>query len=90
MAGYNQESKKITALKTKVSGLYDNNTPVSDLATTLQSIGEDATVWAVQGMFFRLNYDYLGRYLLEVNGRYDGSSKYKSGSQWGRNRNVIL
>lgn len=83
MAGYNQESKKITALKTKVSGLYDNNTPVSDLATTLQSIGEDATVWAVQGMFFRLNYDYLGRYLLEVNGRYDGSSKYKSGSQWG-------
>ena len=62
MAGYNQESKKITALKTKVSGLYDNNTPVSDLATTLQSIGEDATVWAVQGMFFRLNYDYLGRY----------------------------
>ena len=61
MAGYNQESKKITALKTKVSGLYDNNTPVSDLATTLQSIGEDATVWAVQGMFFRLNYDYLGR-----------------------------
>ena len=70
-------------MKTKVSGLYDNNTPVSDLATTLQSIGEDATVWAVQGMFFRLNYDYLGRYLLEVNGRYDGSSKYKSGSQWG-------
>ena len=83
MAGYNQESKKITALKTKVSGLYDNNTPVSDLATTLQSIGEDATVWAVQGMFFRLNYDYLGRYLLEVNGRYDGSSKFPKSSRFG-------
>lgn len=82
MAGYNQESKKITALKTKVSGLYDNNTPVSDLATTLQSIGEDATVWAVQGMFFRLNYDYLGRYLLEVNGRYDGSSRFPHNDKW--------
>ncbi len=83
MAGYNQESKNITALTTTVSGLYDNNTPVSDLATTTSPLGEEATVWAVQGVFFRLNYDYKSRYLVEVNGRYDGSSKYKSGSRWG-------
>ena len=83
MVGYNQEKKDITELKTSVSNLYDNNTPVSDLAATLSSIGEGATLWAVQGVFFRLNYDYLGKYLLEVNGRYDGSSKYRSGHRWG-------
>lgn len=83
MVGYNQEEKKITELKTSVSNLYDNNTPVSDLAATLSSIGEGATLWAVQGVFFRLNYDYAGKYLLEVNGRYDGSSKYGSGNRWG-------
>lgn len=83
MVGYNQEEKKITELKTSVKNLYDNNTPVSDLAATLSSIGEGATLWAVQGAFFRLNYDYAGKYLLEVNGRYDGSSKYGSGNRWG-------
>ena len=83
MVGYNQEKKDITELKTSVSNLYDNSTPVSDLAATLSSIGEGATLWAVQGIFFRANYDYLGKYLLEVNGRYDGSSKYRSGHQWG-------
>ncbi|MCD8184463.1 MAG: TonB-dependent receptor [Bacteroides sp.] len=83
MAGYNQEKKDITELKTTVSNLYDNNTPVSDLAATLSSIGEGATLWAVQGIFFRVNYDYKGKYLLEVNGRYDGSSKYGSGNRWG-------
>lgn len=83
MAGYNQESKKITDLKTSVSGLYANDFPVVDLATTLNSIGEGATIWAVQGVFFRLNYDYKSKYLLELNGRYDGSSKYASGDRWG-------
>lgn len=32
--------------------------------------------WNIMGGFFRLNYIYDDRYLLEVNGRYDGSSKF--------------
>lgn len=31
---------------------------------------------------FRLNYDYRSKYLLEVNGRYDGSSKYAKNDRW--------
>ncbi len=34
--------------------------------------------WAIAGGFFRINYDYKNKYLLEVNGRYDGSSKFPS------------
>lgn len=36
-----------------------------------------------QGLVGRANYDYAGRYLLEVAFRYDGSSKYHSDKQWG-------
>lgn len=32
--------------------------------------------WATNGYFVRLNYDYKNKYLLELNGRYDGSSKF--------------
>lgn len=83
MVGYNQESKKTTSLSVKTTNLYDNNFPVVDLASTYNLPSYAGTVWAVQGAFFRLNYDYMQRYLVEVNGRYDGSSKYASGDRWG-------
>lgn len=38
--------------------------------------------WATAGFFGRLNYDYLGRYLLEVNMRYDGTSRFRRGNRW--------
>ncbi len=38
--------------------------------------------WAVLGFFSRLNYSYKDRYLLEVNARYDGSSKFPSSQRY--------
>ncbi|WP_289740593.1 TonB-dependent receptor [Muribaculum intestinale] len=35
------------------------------------------------GYFARINYDYAGRYLLELSGRYDGSSRFSSKHRWG-------
>lgn len=35
------------------------------------------------GFFGRVNYDYKGKYLAEVNLRYDGSSKFPKGDKWG-------
>ncbi len=48
-------------------------------AQILQSIGTYATL----GYFGRINYDYLGKYLLEVSGRYDGSSRFAPNDRWG-------
>lgn len=39
--------------------------------------------YAVRGGFFRVNYSYNDIYLLEVNGRYDGSSKFPKNSRFG-------
>lgn len=35
------------------------------------------------GFFGRINYDYKGRYLVEVSGRYDGTSRFEKNSRWG-------
>ena len=40
-------------------------------------------IWSYVGAFFRLNYGYKGKYLAEVSGRYDGSSKFPTNSKWG-------
>ena len=39
--------------------------------------------WALQSYFGRLNYAYAGKYLLEANVRYDGSSRFANGYKWG-------
>ena len=39
--------------------------------------------YALMGFFGRLNYDYKGKYLVEVSGRYDGTSRFKRGHRWG-------
>lgn len=39
--------------------------------------------YALMGFFGRINYDYKGKYLLEISGRYDGTSRFKVGQRWG-------
>jgi len=39
--------------------------------------------WALQSLFSRFNYVYKNKYLLEVNARYDGSSRFSSGNKYG-------
>ena len=81
MGGYNQEGKDYKSLSFKMSDLFDNETPVSDLAINYVSNSETDTRWRVQGVFYRVNYDFKSKYLLELNGRYDGSSKFPSGGR---------
>ncbi|NEW81068.1 MAG: TonB-dependent receptor, partial [Mariniphaga sp.] len=38
---------------------------------------------ALMSYFGRLNYSYAGKYLLEANVRYDGSSRFANGYKWG-------
>ncbi len=46
------------------------------------SVAEVATEWALASYFGRLNYAYAGKYLFEVLGRYDGSSRFAPGYRW--------
>ncbi len=42
-----------------------------------------ASAYELFGLFFRANYNYDNRYLLEFNGRYDGSSRFLRGNRFG-------
>ena len=41
------------------------------------------SAYALLGFFGRVNYDYDGKYLVEVSGRYDGTSRFKKGQRFG-------
>ena len=47
-----------------------------------QSVSGNTSSWSLQSFFGRLGYDYKGKYLVEGNLRYDGSSKVSEGNRW--------
>ena len=49
--------------------LISSSFPTPELAVGEKGIGEDISEWAVRGMFFRVNYIYDDKYILEMNGR---------------------
>ncbi len=63
--------------------LNDNNLPEIPLASGAQTTDASASHSATAGFFGRINYDYKGIYLLEVNGRYDASTSFPLNQQWG-------
>lgn len=68
--------------------LYAGNSPgqmvgSSPVSPTFLVNGVPVNKIANQGLVGRLNYDYLGKYLLEGSFRYDGSSKFAPGHRWG-------
>ncbi|MCS3797790.1 TonB-dependent receptor [Niastella sp. OAS944] len=83
LVGFNQEEANSDQVTAEQGGLLANNLSSLNLGTEiLRATGEGYT-WGVQGYFGRFNYDYKNRYLLEVNARYDGSSRFPANSRWG-------
>ena len=56
--------------------LIDDSNPAMNLATGEKNLGYSESQWSINGFFARINYNYKQRYLFELNGRYDGSSKF--------------
>ena len=60
-------------------GLTTNEDGFNNIEAASQSISSYRTL----GFFARANYDWKGRYLVELSGRYDGSSRFPKGQRWG-------
>ena len=52
-----------------------------DIATASNSSGHSE--WAMLSYLWRVNYAFADRYLLEINGRWDASSRFMADSRWG-------
>lgn len=83
MGGFNAELYKKTNLSGQRDELITPDVPTLNTATTEQKANGGYSHWANAGFFGRINYNYKERYLLEINGRYDGSSRFIGDKRWG-------
>ena len=83
MGGANLESSEYRYHWSQRKGVLDYTHPEIALSTGDQFVSSGHSEKAVAGFFGRLNYSYKDRYLFEVNGRYDGTSKFQGDNQWG-------
>lgn len=83
IAGMNIEYYTNTGITAERRDLIDASKPEFSLATGDQFASGYHGQWAVLGYFGRINYAYKGRYLLELNGRFDGSSRFPLDKLWG-------
>lgn len=81
--GFQQEVNEYQLLGGATQDLISTTTPGINLSTGTQSFTDTRNHWATRSFFGRFNYNYKEKYLLEFNGRSDGSSRFSRGHQWG-------
>jgi len=83
MVGFNQEWDYNTRVDGSSGSFISPN--VVDIGATsgIQQITGSKTHAALRGAFYRLNYSFKDRYLLEANGRYDGTSRFPEEDRYG-------
>lgn len=83
LLGYNVEWTDYKKIESKRVG-YTTSKPAFALMDGEASITDKGSyAWSYLGTFFRVNYNIKSRYLFEVSGRYDGSSKFPTNQRWG-------
>lgn len=85
MAGMNLDKDESSQLGLLRKNLMDVN--MQEINLTNDTLQANYNAWhrhnGSVGFFGRINYDYKGIYLVELNGRVDGSSKFPNGQKWG-------
>ena len=64
-------------------GMIDPSLGEIPLTTGDQYVFGNHNHWSTLGAFGRMNYSFNDKYLLEVNGRFDGSSRFPVKQEWG-------
>jgi TonB-linked SusC/RagA family outer membrane protein len=83
MAGYNYEQSTYNRIGVQRNGIiYEDATDLNLVLGQAITTGGGYEKWAILGGFSRLNYSYKDRYLVEINARYDGSSKFPENQRY--------
>lgn len=98
LAGFQAEEMNHSEFEARAYGLLLEELPELDLTNSLDGagkqripeVGGNRDSWATAGFFGRVNYNYKGKYLAEVNMRYDGTSRFRSDSRWATYPSVSL
>jgi len=81
--GYNQELRKFSSTTAQRDDLISSDLSSLNLAIGEAFVDGSASEWAVRGVFYRLNYNFDNKYLIEFNGRYDGTSRFPEEDRFG-------
>lgn len=90
LVGFQAEELNKTVFGVNRKGIIVPDLPEIDITTGLDSNGNpipptvngSRASWSTAGFFGRINYDYDGKYLAEVNLRYDGTSRFRRDQRW--------
>ena len=83
LAGMQIEQKRNHNMIGSKSGLYSQEIPSFNTSWgDNMSLYDEKDHWSTMGYFFRLSYNYDGKYLFDVNARYDAASKYPTHTRW--------
>lgn len=83
MVGFNQENRRSDSFWLSRDRLISRDYPTPALATGDVKGSESISEWAVRGLFYRLGYIFDKRYIVEFNGRYDGTSRFPKKDRFG-------
>ena len=83
-AGANFDDYRQSSIRVKQNGSISENLSYINMSEgEISYLKESNTSYRTLGFFGRVNYDYAGKYLLEVSARYDGSSRFPAKDRWG-------
>ena len=84
LAGMQVEDYRYRDINASRNDEVSTDLPVLNLTTSREnySLGGQVQNWRTAGFFGRINYDYDNKYLLEVNLRYDGTSRFRRDHRW--------
>ena len=74
--GFNQEEYRFNQQMMKKTQLISQDLPTVQLAYGTPTVEESTEEWALRGAYGRLNYIFDNKYIIEFNGRYDGTSRF--------------
>lgn len=81
MVGGNLDKTQFEYLYYEMHGIQDPTMPELALSNDFYDYSHSKYHYGSAGFFGRINYDYKGIYLVELNGRYDMSSKFPAQSR---------
>lgn len=90
MLGFQSEQNKKRTVEAERVGIIVPSLPTINTTSGIGNNGEavpptvggEYQSWATAGYFGRINYNYKERYLLEMNLRYDGTSRFVGDNRW--------
>jgi len=82
-AGMQIEEANNRSLNGSGAGMLASDNYSINLASKNKTTSDVLSTWATSGFFYRFNYNFDERFLLELNGRYDGTARYAKEKRWG-------